>query len=458
MFFEQIYDKTLAQASYLVGCQVSKEAIVIDPKRDVDTYLEIAKANNLTITHVAETHIHADFLSGSRELVALTGAKLFLSDEGGEDWQYEFPHIGLKHADVIKIGNLTLETLHTPGHTPESISFLLRDHPATDEPVMLFTGDFVFVGDVGRPDLLEEAAGVVGSKDIGAKQLFESLKLFKTLPDHIQVWPGHGAGSACGKSLGAVASSTVGYEKIRNWALQYDDFDAFKSELLKDQPEAPYYFAMMKKHNKLDRKLLVEVPQHPIIKVNDLITDAIVVDTRNKFEFSAGHLPNSINIQNNNSLANWAGWMLPYDKPLVFVASAQTREEVTRKLMRIGMDNIAGFIEDIGDDLDQTVLVDAEQVESALAAKDAVLLDVRNVLEFRKGHIAGAYHQFVGKMAKDLPNFSKDQSIIIQCQAGDRATIAASYLASHGFTDVKNYIGSMQDWLAKGKPVQKTEL
>jgi hydroxyacylglutathione hydrolase len=453
MFFEQIYDKTLAQASYMIGCQVSKEAIVIDPKRDVDTYLEIAKANNLTITHVAETHIHADFLCGSRELVALTGAKLYLSDEGGADWQYEFPHIGLKHADVVSIGNLTLETIHTPGHTPESISFLLTDHPATEQPVMLFTGDFVFVGDVGRPDLLEEAAGVEGSKDIGAQQLFESLKFFKSLPDYIQVWPGHGAGSACGKSLGAVASTTVGYEKIRNWALQYDDFETFKEELLRDQPEAPYYFAKMKKLNKVDRALLTEVPKHPTITLDEIATDAILVDTRNKVEFANGHLPKSINIQNNNSLANWAGWMLPYEKPLVLIGEEVDKEDITRKLMRIGLDNIKGFITDIGDNLTKTIIVDAEFVKQELAEDQSIVLDVRSAVEFRKGHIEAAKHHFVGHIAKNLPTFHKDQSLIIQCQSGDRATIATSFLEKEGFTNVKNYVGSMQDWMAKGNPV-----
>ena len=455
MFFEQIYDKTLAQASYLVGCQVTKEAIVIDPKRDIDTYLEIAKANNLHITHVAETHIHADFLSGSRELVSVTGAKLFLSDEGGADWQYEFPHVGVKDGDTIKIGNLTFEVMHTPGHTPESISFLLTDHPATDKPVIIFTGDFVFVGDVGRPDLLEAAAGVVGSKDIGAQQMFESLKKFKSLPDYIQVWPGHGAGSACGKALGAVASSTVGYEKIRNWALQYDDFDSFKEELLKDQPEAPTYFAMMKKLNKIERKLVVEVPQHPILDSNDIPQEAILVDTRNKFEFSKAHIPNAINIQNNNSLANWSGWMLPYDKPLVIMAEKEIQEEVTRKLMRIGMDNVIGFVDKLGADIAEIQLVDADYVERELQSKTSVLLDIRNNVEFRNGHIAGAKHFFIGKLAKNTPDIDKNQSIIIQCQAGDRATIAASYLQRLGYTDIKNYVGSMQDWLAKGKPIVK---
>ena len=262
MFFQHIYDKSLAQASYFIGCQKAGVAAVIDPKRDIDTYLEIAKQQNMKITHILETHIHADFLSGSRELAAVTGGKMYLSAEGGEGWEYEFPHVGVKDGDVLMVGNLKLEVMHTPGHTPESISFVLTDTPASDEPVMIFTGDFVFVGDIGRPDLLEKAAGIKGTQDKGAHQLYESLRKFSALPDFVQVWPGHGAGSACGKALGAVPSSTVGYEKARNWAFRYKENEkGFVDFLLTDQPEPPKYFAMMKKLNKVDRPLLTEVPK-----------------------------------------------------------------------------------------------------------------------------------------------------------------------------------------------------
>src|SRR5690606_23836047 len=187
--------KSLAQASYVIGCQAKGVAIVIDAQRDVDVYLQIAKQNNLKITHITETHIHADFLCGSRELAAVTSAELYLSDEGGDDWQYQFAHPGIKHGDKIALGNLSLEVLHTPGHTPESISFLLTDHPSTDKPVMVFTGDFVFVGDVGRPDLLEKAAGITGTQEKGAQQMHQSIQRFAKLPEYVQVWPGHGAGS-----------------------------------------------------------------------------------------------------------------------------------------------------------------------------------------------------------------------------------------------------------------------
>lgn len=455
MFFQQVYDKTLAQASYFIGCQAKKVAIVIDAQRDIDVYLDIAKQNNLEITHIAETHIHADFLAGSRELAEATGAKLYLSDEGGENWQYEFAHEGLKDGDVVKVGNLSLTVMHTPGHTPESISFILRDHPASDEPVMIFTGDFVFVGDIGRPDLLEEAAGLIGTKEIGAEQMFQSLKKFVALPDYVQVWPGHGAGSACGKALGAVPSSTVGYEKIRNWAFQFgEDYEGFKNYLLSDQPEAPTYFAMMKTLNKIDRPLLVEVPTHPTLSIEEGLakTDSILVDTRNKAEFAKGHVKDSINIQNNNSLANWAGWMLPYDKKLVIVAEEGRQEEITRKLMRIGMDHIDGFVTDLsGVPLEETKLVDADTVEAWKDKDDTVLLDVRGKTEFETAHIPGAIHKFIGNLPKKLPTEYKDKKIIIQCQSGDRATIATSFLERNGFEKVYNYAGSFIDWKNKGK-------
>lgn len=459
MFFQQVYDKTLAQASFFIGCQAKNEAIVIDAKRDIDSYLEIAKQNNMKITHIAETHIHADFLAGSRELAEVTGAKLYLSDEGGENWQYEFPHVGLKEGDVINVGNLSLKVMHTPGHTPESISFLLTDHPASEEPVMIFTGDFVFVGDIGRPDLLEEAAGLVGTKEIGAQQMFESLKKFAALPDYVQVWPGHGAGSACGKALGAVPSSTVGYEKIRNWAFQFgNDYEGFKNYLLSDQPEAPVYFAMMKKLNKVDRPLLVEVPEHPTLSVEEVekMDDITLIDTRHKTEFAKGHLKDAINIQNNNSLANWAGWMIGYDENMVMIADEGNQEEITRKLMRIGLDNIKGFVTDLDSaELEKTKLVDADTVEAMKDNSDTVLLDVRGISEFKAEHIPGAEHRFVGSFRKKLPTDIKDKKIIIQCQSGDRATIAASYLEKNGFNQVYNYAGSFIDWKNQGKETTK---
>ncbi|MDN4166010.1 MBL fold metallo-hydrolase [Cytophagales bacterium LB-30] len=463
MFFQHVYDKSLAQASYFIGCQKAGVALVIDPKRDVDTYLEIAKQNNMKITHIAETHIHADFLSGARELAALTGGKLYLSDEGGEGWQYQFNHVGLKNGDVFKVGNLKIEVLHTPGHTPESISFLLTDVPASEEPVMLFTGDFVFVGDIGRPDLLEEAAGLVGTKDVGAKQMYQSISRFSTLPDYIQVWPGHGAGSACGKALGAVPSTTVGYEKVRNWALQYKDNEpGFVKFLLEDQPEPPKYFAKMKELNKVERPLLTEVPALKKLSKEELKAamdkGVKVIDTRLKAEFAAGFIPSTLNIQGNNAFATWMGWFLSYNEPFILIAEESKHDDLVRKLMRIGLDNIYGYVPsvavwtELGNTLQKADVIGIEEFKS-LAKEGAQIVDLRGAAEFKAGHVPGADNLFVGKMETNLSKINKDRTVLIHCQAGDRSAIAYSVLVKHGFTNIKNYSAGMAEWANSGNPV-----
>ena len=464
MYFQHIYDKSLAQASYFIGCQKAGVAAVIDAKRDVDTYLEIAKANNMKITHIFETHIHADFLAGSRELAKLTGADMYLSDEGGEGWQYEFPHIGLKDGDKIKIGNLTMEVLHTPGHTPESISFLLTDNPASDKPVMLFTGDFVFVGDIGRPDLLEKAAGMSGTADTGALQMYKSINKFNALDDYIQVWPGHGAGSACGKALGSVPSTTVGYEKARNWAFQYANNEkGFVQYLLADQPEPPKYFAMMKKLNKVDRPLLTEVPKLKKLSSDELksaLSKGIkLIDARMNTEFAEGFIPGSINIQGNNSFATWAGWFLKYDEPFMLLADEDQLDDLTRKLMRIGLDNIYGYIPstktwtESGGSLQKANVISLNETKELINNNGVQVLDLRGASEFNSGHIAKAENVFVGTLPENLDKVSKDRKVIIHCQGGDRSSIAYSILAKNGFENVVNFSGGINEWVNEGEAI-----
>ncbi len=464
MFFQHIYDKSLAQASYFIGCQKAGVAAVIDAKRDVDTYMEIAKANNMKITHIFETHIHADFLAGSRELAKLTGAQLYLSDEGGEGWEYEFPHQGLKDGDKVQVGNLSFDVLHTPGHTPESISFLLTDNPASKKPVMLFTGDFVFVGDIGRPDLLEKAAGMAGTADAGALQMYNSINKFAELPDYIQVWPGHGAGSACGKALGAVPSTTVGYEKIRNWALQYEnDKPGFVKYLLEDQPEPPKYFAMMKKLNKVDRPLLTEVPKLKKLSADELktaMTNGIkLIDARTKVDFAAGFIPDSINIQGNNAFATWAGWFLKYDEQFMLLADEGQLDDLTRKLMRIGLDNIYGYVPstsawtESGGDLQKVNNISLSEAKQLIQNNGVQVVDLRGASEFNAGHIAKADHVFVGTLTDNLNKVSKDKKVVIHCQAGDRASIGYSILAKNGYTNVSNFSGGINEWVNEGEPV-----
>lgn len=457
MFFEFVYDKSLAQASYLIGCQKAGIAAVIDPKRDVDTYIKIAEENDFKITHILETHIHADFLCGSRELAKLTGAELYLSDEGDKDWKYEFPHNKVKHGDIIKIGKVSLEALYTPGHTPEHLSFLLTDHPATDKPTMLFTGDFVFVGDVGRPDLLEQAAGIKDSQEKGAHDLFDSLQDFAVMQDYILLWPAHGAGSACGKSLGAVNMSTIGYEKIRNWALQLlNDKEAFTKELLADQPEPPRYFSVMKKLNKVDRKLLTEVPKVQNLGQEEYkkakVKNLKLIDARSKDQYSESYLEGSLNIPNDNSFSTWMGWFLNYEEFFVLIAAADDIEELTRKLMRIGMDNIHGYItpEQLSDfekgNLKSYQSLDKLTVEEKIAKEQIQLIDIRGKSEFKEGHIEGAVNLFIGTLDENFEKIAKDKEVIIYCNSGNRSAVAYSLLVANGFENISNYAGGWSDW------------
>jgi hydroxyacylglutathione hydrolase len=371
----------------------------------------------------------------------------------------------LKDGDVIKVGNLKIEVIHTPGHTPESISFLLTDTPASDEPVMLFTGDFVFVGDVGRPDLLEKAAGMKGTQDIGAKQMYQSIKKFESLPDFIQVWPGHGAGSACGKALGAVPSTTVGYEKIRNWAFQYEnDEPGFANYLLEGQPEPPKYFAMMKKLNKVDRSLLTEVPKLKKLEYTELVAALAkgtkLIDARDKTEFSKGFIPGSINIQGNNSFATWAGWFLTYDEPFILLAEEAQLDDLTRKLMRIGLDHIQGYVpsintwEEHGGTLETVNQISLEEFKTLQQDKNVQIVDLRGVSEYNAGHIKGADSVFVGTLVNNMDQISKDKKVVIHCQGGDRAAIAYSLLARNGYKNVLNYSPGMNEWMNQNNAVE----
>lgn len=455
-FFERVYDETLAQASFVIADLHSKEAIVIDPKRDIDTYLAIARDNDLKITKVTETHIHADFLSGSRELVAVTGAELLLSDEGGADWQYEFPHIGLKDGDRVTVGQVALDVMHTPGHTPESITFLVRDTKVPTTPLRAITGDFVFVGDVGRPDLLEKSAGQVGSQEVGAKELFRSIQRFFNLPDELEIWPGHGAGSFCGKSLSRIPFSTLKDEKQNNPAFQFpNDEKGFIAYILDEQPTPPKYFAKMKQLNKIDRPLLIQVPIHPKLNQLDfqkaIDHNLLVIDTRKKDQVARGHVPNSLHIENGNFFSTWVGSLTDYQQQIVLIAEANRVEELTRKLMRIGMDNIYGFVTDLDAmniPLEQSELVTIDEFKKHLANGDLQIIDVRTESEFRNGHINGVENMILTSLEDHLDKISKDKPVIIHCQSGVRAAMAGSILKRNGFNNLLIWSGGINEWTA----------
>jgi len=474
MLLERFYDDTLAQASYLIGCSATGEALIVDPNRDVDQYIEAAEAEGMRITHVSETHIHADFVSGARELAHRTGARLYLSDEGGPDWAYGFAReagvVLLKDGHTFMVGNIRIQALHTPGHTPEHISFLVTDTPATDVPMGALTGDFVFVGDVGRPDLLERAAGFEGTMQRGARQLFQSLRAFRRLPDHLQIWPGHGAGSACGKALGAVPSSTLGYEKIANWALRIDDEDAFVREVLAGQPEPPRYFATMKRINRDGPRLLGALRRParvPVARLSELVASgAFVVDTRAAADFAAGHLPGTVSIPLNRAFTTWAGWLVPYDRDFYLIVDherAHAADEVVKDLALIGLDRIGGFLaldeqeleawRAAGGRLETVPQISPDELQRRLAAGDAAVIDVRGRAEWELGRLPGTPNIPLGYLGDRLAEVPAARTVVLQCESGSRSAIAASLLQARGRRDVANLVGGFAAWRKAGLPV-----
>ena len=472
MLLKRFYDDALAQASFLLGCQATGDALVIDPNRDAAQYLEAARAEGVRITAVTETHIHADYLSGSRELAARAGATLMLSGEGGPEWQYAFALSDgarlLRDGDVLTIGNLRVEVLHTPGHTPEHLSFLVTDTPASGRPVGIFTGDFVFVGDVGRPDLLERAAGIEGTMEAGARALFRSLERFRSLPDHLQVWPGHGAGSACGKSLGAMPSSTVGYEKIANWALSITDEAAFVEAVLEGQPEPPRYFAVMKRLNRDGPAPLGGMPKPRRVADERLAPvleeGGFVVDLRSATAFAGGHVPGTLSLPVNKSFVTWAGALLPYDRDIWLVADDEgaKAETAARQLALIGIDRVAGWFGDSalqgwtarGRALQPTPQLSADELATR---PDAVVIDVRRRSEWEAGHLPGVRHVSLAELPARLDELPRDVPIVMQCQGGGRSAIAASLLQAHGFQDVANLAGGYSAWERAGHPVERED-
>lgn len=468
MLLKYFYDDKLAHASYLVGCQASGEAIVIDPARDTRPYLEVAAENDMKIIGAAETHIHADFLSGSRELAKQTGARLYLSDEGDENWKYEFaPQFDsrlVKDGDTFKVGNIIFEVMHSPGHTPEHISFIVTDSAGANKPIGIFTGDFVFVGDVGRPDLLEEAAGIKGTAEPGARQMFKSLKRFKQLPDYMQVWPAHGAGSACGKALGAIPCSTVGYEKLFNVAMSYQDEDQFVTALLEGQPEPPFYFAMMKKLNKVQRNVLQGLPQPQKLDIEQLkakLDEGMsVVDIRAADDFAVGHIPGTINIPEDNSFTNWAGWLLGYEQPFYIIANEASVRQAVRDLVYIGLDNMGGYfepsvIEQWPEALQSYPMTTPQAVAERVSKGEVTVLDVRGISEWNEGHLPGAQHIMLGYLPARVAEVPTDKPILVQCHSGGRSAIGASVLQAKKVTNVINLQGGYHDWAAAGLPIER---
>jgi hydroxyacylglutathione hydrolase len=474
MLLRRFYDAKLAQASYLIACGRSGEAIVVDPNRDAQQYMRAAESDGVRIAYVTETHIHADFVSGSRELVARTGARLHLSGEGGVDWSYDFAKadgaVVLRDGDTIDVGNVRLSVMHTPGHTPEHLTFLVTDRAAADEPMGAITGDFVFVGDVGRPDLLERAAKVEGTMHASARDLFASLKRFAALPDWLQIWPGHGAGSACGKGISAVPHSSLGYERRFNWAFSVDDEEDFVRQVLEGQPEPPAYFAEMKRLNKRGPRVLGTLVRPPRLDASDILpvisSGATVVDTRTAEAFAARHLAGTLNIPLNKSFSTWAGAILPYDRDLYLLIDdnvADRADEAVRDLALIGLDRIAGYFgvdalmawESHGRALAVTPQIRAAELATMISNGAVQVVDVRTANEWHAGHLPDAPNIPLATLSARLAEIARDRPVVVHCQSGGRSAIAASLLRARGVEHVVNLAGGFAAWREAGFPVER---
>ncbi|MFL5386582.1 MAG: rhodanese-like domain-containing protein [Longimicrobiaceae bacterium] len=471
MLLKRFYDDKLAQASWLVGCSATGEALVVDPNRDVEQYVAAAQREGLRVTHVTETHIHADFVSGTRELARRTGAVPHLSAEGGDDWRYgwgdEEKAVPLRDGDRFSVGNVRIDVMHTPGHTPEHLCFVVTDTAAADRPMGVFSGDFVFVGDVGRPDLLERAANQAGTMEGGARTLFRSLRRFAgALPDWVQLWPAHGAGSACGKALGAVPQTTLGYEKLFNWGLAETDEEAFVRAVLAGQPDPPMYFAEMKRINRDGPAVLggFRAPRRlPDEMLGELASTGTVVDTRRGDAWAARHVPGTLSVPLGKSFTTWAGSVVPFGRTFSLIVEEECAAEAIRDLAMIGLDQCEGVFSPEAVDAwvrargpaGRAADLSPDELESRRPTGTIEVVDVRNGSEFDAGHLPGAVNLPLGRLAERLGELPRDRVLAVHCQSGARAGVAISLLRARGFDDVVHVSGDFAGWRAAGRPIEK---
>jgi hydroxyacylglutathione hydrolase len=459
LVFEPVYTDGLAQISYLVGDSKAAVAAVIDPRRDIDIYLQMAKARGLRIAYAIETHIHADFVSGAQSLAKRTGAQII----GGCADNYEFELRQVSGGETIELGQATLQVMHSPGHTPEHISLQLFDAQQGDQPIALLTGDTLFNLDVGRPDLLGE-----GSERKLAGALYHTLfDQYLPLGDRIEIYPCHGAGSACGKSIGDRRHSTLGSERLFNPALREQrSEEEFIDWLLADMPEPPRHYTRLKKRN-LRPAVHMEGPAlPPPLAPSDFEAlaahDMQVVDVRSILAFGGGHVPGAINIALRNEFVNWAGWMLDGARPILLVGeSADDVHQAVTQLYRIGLDNIRGYLRNGMTDWQNAALPlnrlqewTVHELNARREAPDVQVLDVRSPQEVAAGRVPGARHIFVAHLAGRLNELDPDKTTVTYCGSGYRASIAASILKKAGFRDVGNVPGSWMAWKAANLPVQ----
>ncbi|MEX2435255.1 MAG: rhodanese-like domain-containing protein [Balneolaceae bacterium] len=450
MYFKQFFDEKLAQYAYLIGCQANGTALIIDPMRDIDQYIDEAAKQNLTIVAAADTHIHADYISGLREF-AERGVKVYASDEGDKDWKYEwlknsdYEFQQLKDGDTFKIGNITIKAWYTPGHTPEHLSYMITDGAVANEPMGIATGDFVFVGDVGRPDLLESAAGQKNVMEPAARTLFKSVEQFKSMPEYMQIWPGHGAGSACGKALGAIPGTTVGYELRYNNSLRSaTSEDNFVKFILEGQPEPPLYFARMKRDNKVGPALIGGLPHPKRLTLNELRQlkeneNSVILDTRERNEFAAGHIPGSLLSSVNKQFNTVAGSYITEDEDIYLLVNEHQLTEAVRDLYRIGLDRVIGFFtpRDLLMYKEQGGEIETVQKSTFKALEHAdsntEILDVRKASEYAEGNIKGAINIAHTRLLARMDELDKEKRYLVHCQSGGRSAVASALLKRAGY-------------------------
>ncbi|MBX9771017.1 MAG: MBL fold metallo-hydrolase [Candidatus Obscuribacterales bacterium] len=451
MLLKQFSLACLSHFSYLVADNTKRLACVIDPQRDIDIYLAEAKASNLTIKYVVLTHCHADFASGHLELAKAVNATVCM----GAKADTKFPFQRLSEGNLLEIGSVTLKVLETPGHTLESICLVAYDKTAdADKPVAVFTGDTLFLGDVGRPDLLASVG--LSAKDLSG-MMFDSLQTkLATLPDETIVYPAHGAGSSCGKNLSSDSSSTMKIQKLTNWALKATDKAKFIEELSGYQTKPPQYFAYTAEYNKQDHLLLTESLTSELkpLTLTDLLhlqkNDAQILDVRDASDFAKCHIQGSINIGLSGKYANWCGCILNPKKPIVIVANKGDERQAAMRLGRIGFDNVQGFLQDVHDALtsksapiETSERLNSKELTEAISAGLKTVLDVRTLDEFNGNHIDGAIHIPLTELKERISEIPTSTNLAVVCAGGYRSSIAASLLRKVGFANVTDLIGGM---------------
>jgi glyoxylase-like metal-dependent hydrolase (beta-lactamase superfamily II)/rhodanese-related sulfurtransferase len=461
MFFKQFYLGCLAHGSYLIGS--GGEAAVIDPQRDVDRYIEEAGKEGLTIKYIVETHLHADFVSGHRELAEKTGAAIVFGAKAGA----AFAHIAVKDGDVLKVGTINLSILETPGHTPESICILAKD-TADENPAKLFSGDTLFIGDVGRPDL-------VGSKGFSDKEMaglmYDSLheKLLK-LPDAVELFPAHGAGSLCGKHLSNERSSTIGQQKQFNYALKPMTKDAFIEMLTADQPEVPAYFPKDVEINRQGAASLNDLARPLALGVSavakELQRGAVVLDIRSATEYASGHIKGSLNIGLSGQFASWAGTLIELGTPIVLLANdAAQVDEAVMRLARIGIESVLGYVDSsisstsgAALEIAESTVMSVDELKRTLdAGEDLLVIDVRRPGEYEGGHVPNAINIPLSELPTSMQKIAEDRPLAIICASGYRSSIAKSVLERGNFKFSMNVLGGTAAWKNAGYEVQQME-